>query len=135
MTINEKISEGNKLITEYMGYQYEIGAGTQPSGWYKLIRSDITDMEYREYLCRNDSAIKYHKSWDWLMQVVEKIEETTPYKINILECDCEIYSMVSDGFITHKNSVIDKSRDTKIEAVYEAIVDFIEWYNRKKKEL
>lgn len=89
-------------------------------------------MTHREYLCRNDLEMKYHKSWNWLMVVVEEIEKNTPYKINILECECEIYSMVSDGFITYKNSVIDKSRDTKIEAVYDAIVEFIEWYNLEK---
>ncbi len=129
----EEILKYNPLIAKFMGYEYEIGEGTQPTGWYTLIKSTlINDSFRREYLCRNDLEMKYHKSWNWLMNVVEEIEENTPYKINILECECEIYSMVSDGFITSKNSVIDKSRDTKIEAVYESIVEFIEWYNSKK---
>ncbi len=129
----EEILKYNPLIAKFMGYEYEIGKGTQPTGWYTLIKSTlISDSTHREYLCRNDLEMKYHKSWNWLMVVVEEIEKSTPYKINILECECEIYSMVSDGFITSKNSVIDKSNDTKIEAVYEAIVEFIEWYNSKK---
>lgn len=130
----EDILKYNPLIAKFMGYEYEIGEETQPRGWYTLIKSTlISDTTHREYLCRNDLEMKYHKSWNWLMDVVEKIEENTPYKINILECECEIYSIVSDGFITSKNSIIDKYRDTKIEAVYEAIVEFIEWYNSKNK--
>ena len=144
--ITKEINENRKLISAFMGYEFaDIGYfdDEDETEWQRknqdwMKKNDLEDVgEYFVNIKENkwhefDDAI-YHLSYDWLMPVVENIEETTPYKVNILECECEIYSMVSDGFITHKNSVIDKSRDTKIEAVYEAIVEFINWYNENKK--
>ncbi len=66
---------------------------------------------------------KFHSSFDWLMGVVEKIE-SLGYSIIINENWCIIKS---------KRTLYKKERiaNIKIEAVYNACVEFIKWYNNQ----
>jgi len=56
-------------------------------------------------------GLKYHSSWDWLMPVVEKIES------------------VNEGV---PQQLLNVSLFSYIEDVYNAVVEFIEWYNENK---
>jgi len=70
------------------------------------------------------------KDWSDLMEVVEKIESLNFYKGSVIiqELKCTIY---------YENKIICvKSDDTsKIEAVYNACIAFINWYNEQKQYL
>lgn len=69
----------------------------------------------------------FNKKWDWLMQVVEKIEDNE-FTIAIDSTDCAIY-----GFGDFKDlSIKSYNKPTKIEAVYNACVEFVEWWNKNK---
>ncbi len=57
-------------------------------------------------------GLKYHSSWDWLMPVVEKISGSG-YAGGIMS-DLKGALIIAD-----------------IEAVYNAVIEFIEWYNKK----
>ena len=74
-----------------------------------------------DYLTIND--LKYHEDWNLLMEVVEKIESIKGVQIFINGISCEIM---------FKSKVISKHSNTKIEAVYNACVTFIDWYNENK---
>lgn len=97
----EEIIAGNKLIAEFM-----------KKG--KIHPNDL----------------KYHSSWDWLMPVVEKIEQRfidnqdaeSGFSIRI-----EAYLCVIEGMLG--NQISEGFEDKKILSVWKAIVDFIEWYN------
>ena len=98
----------NKIIAEFMGYIKH----TQTKAYL------TTDGYFHE------RDLKFHKDWNWLMEVVEKIE-SLGYSVNISS------SMV---YINGDNSRIVSSfnigfKITKIEAVYNACVEFIKWYN------
>lgn len=96
----------NKLIAEFMGYIKH----TQTKAYL------TTDGYFHE------RDLKFHKDWNWLMEVVEKIESigfTFETKKNWAR-------------ITRKgeNIILRWEEDkTKIEAVYNACVEFIKWYN------
>ena len=77
--------ENNKLIAEFMGYIYE---------------DDILVPEEPQY----------HTSWDWLMPVIQKIEE---------EC----------GGVPKQ--LLDVSFYDEIGDVYQAVVEFIKQYNNE----
>ena len=58
--------------------------------------------------------LQYHKSWDWLMPVVEKIGtmyEQYPKEVNYVR---------SYGIMT------------QIHKIYKAVVEFIKWYHTSK---
>ena len=114
----KNIIENIKLVGEFMGWKENKDMKV------KLISEGIT-----YYFQKNDEvcipeAMCYHSSWDWLMEVVEKIE-SLGYYVNITG------TYVSIGAIESKTNpiFIEKDSNIKIEAVYNACVEFIKWYN------
>ena len=92
--------ENNKLIAKFMGY------------------------DKKSYLTKEDYI--YHNSWDWLMPVIEKIENSKEcFSFEIKESFVFISSN-GHNFIHHWNY---SEYSSKIEAVYMAVIDFIKWYN------
>jgi len=76
----------------------------------------------------------YHISWDFLMPVIERIENTPfqnnlynseGYSVEINACFCRI----SEDPIT---TISIGKGGSKIEATYKAVVGFIKWHNLKK---
>lgn len=110
-------TEGNKLIAEFMGGVYYADC----SRWGGNIPG----------YCDSDE-LQYHTSWDWLMPVFEKIESTKCKRYNrdyvptitIGRKSCVITVYFDTDFVTLGSS--------KIEAAWNAIVDFIQWYNDDK---
>ena len=123
--------ESNKLIAEFMGLKDRIeNSFSRGGGGY--------------------AACQYHKSWGWLMAVVEKIEslDLSEYGyqwegidgeieynngsicVEIERNRCWIYMNLSLDPMHTFNEVTHRQKfDTKIEAVYAAVVEFIEYYN------
>ncbi len=106
--MSEEIKEGNKLIAEFVGYNdNEYPNLLPPFDWCgKLEPKDM----------------KYHSSWDWLMAVVEKIE-SLGYEFTIFNKTTHL----NCGKTFDLGYIIS---DTKREAVYKTVVEFIKWYNK-----
>ena len=86
----------------------------------------------------NISQARYDSSWDWLMPVVEKIT-SIPLLDNLNECnyiyfgfDYEDNSHYVNLYHGEDSQINGNSKVNKIEAVYEAVVKFIKWYNKNK---
>ena len=94
--------ENNKLIAEFMGAEKT----------HRHIEGDI----YCPVPSKNGSEyadkLQYHKSWDWLMPVVDKC-----YTSNIQHPNDDI----TQGLI-----------DVDIKSTYKAVVEFINEYNKNK---
>ena len=103
----EDIMRDNQIIAEFMGYP-ELG----------------TEGDF--------SYLKYHTSWDWLMEVVEKIESDERYDVEILQYGTRIIERTKTDLIEVVNNIADISFDSKIEHTYDAIVKFINEYNKRK---
>ena len=71
--------------------------------------------------------LKFHNDWNWLMEVVEKIE-SLGYNTKIESLEHTRVS-IGNGKLT---TLIQVDKETKIKAVYNACVTFIEWYNEQK---
>ena len=132
-------TENNKLIAEFMEFKQCKGirsaSGKYFDYWAKENFSCIEEQEIQiesEWgygLVEQDllfaEQLKFHKDWNWLMEVVEKIESigfTFETKKNWAR-------------ITRKgeNIILRWEEDkTKIEAVYNACIEFIKWYNENK---
>lgn len=111
----DKIIEGNKLIAEF-------------DGWDKT--NHIDEAFGNLYIKDGESAYAndfiYELSWEWLMPVLEKIN-TLKYPYLISHKTCSIYKVWQQEFISHEHG------KTTIEATWNAVIQFIEWYNKNKK--
>lgn len=105
--------ENNKMIAEFMGYE---NVGTLNNPMYDYYDNYFQDGSYVPHeLC-------YHKSWDWLMPVVDKIEDM----------GCEIVTTNGKCTISGANDYYGESiGKSRRGATYDAIVEFINQYNKK----
>lgn len=121
----EEIKISNKLIAEFMGW--EISGPGFPSGY---------NNPHNLYCHFED--LEFNHSWDWLMPVVEKIENLgfwtkiqahTSFDNLYKSCDIKKQKPRSDGdyLYNYEGDWIE----SKIEAVYNAVVEFIKFYNEK----
>jgi len=127
----------NKLIAEFMGGKYD--KDTQfpippddiwiPS--HGIVKANTIELG-------KGPIMHYHNSWDWLMPVVDKIEEIT-----LSTEDPVFWFEISIGFITlHSHPQyfgevpkidirVKEENNGKLKAVYIAVYTFIIWYNKQ----
>ena len=117
----------NKLIAEFMGAEYDKGT------MYGSTAGDYIFSDGSIYL---GHELKYHTSWDWLMPVVEKIEGELEeeFRVVTLEHECSIHQKTEDQKLQDAfQCVAQKFGTSKIEATYNAVVEFIKAYNNGKQ--
>ena len=129
------ILKNNRLIAEFMGWVCKPRKSYNDNR--KVLYTDkgkIFKYNKSAYLFNKDpwtAPLKFHSSWDWLMPVVEKIESLEINKlytvVDIAIYQCSIYHKKL------KEVKFFNFKDSKIEAVYQTVVEFIEWYNKNKQ--
>jgi len=134
----ENTIENNRLIAEFMGAESQAD----------IIDSDV--LEYDMFGCigmantfqdinakhfYHPEEMRFHDSWDWLMPVVEKIESIedenrcAKYNVNVFQCFVDIvYSNNNEG-----EEIVVVDGQSRRDAIYKAVVKFIEWYNNQHK--
>ena len=100
-------TENNKLIAEFMG--------CNPIFKDKKEYQMVT----HENMCYGANELQYHKDWNWLMEVVEKISNIKHWSLNAT-IDWLSESQNRDGIYT-------------IQDMYESVVEFIKEYNKQSK--
>jgi hypothetical protein len=71
---------------------------------------------------RAEQLHKFETSWDWLMPVVEKIDQCYSLVGGLTDDYCARYEKVENA-ITNNYSITE---------AYQAVVEFIKWYNSQK---
>lgn len=129
---DEEVYVGNILIAQFMGIKIRIlsysgrGVGL------------FNDDQYHPKLA-------YHKEWNWLMPVVEKIETITAEDFDKKYIQLPVFCFNIENNISTINmhvqfemaSEIDLPNmyvcgTDKLDAVYKTVVGFIKWYNKEK---
>jgi hypothetical protein len=108
--------KNNKLIAEFMGYKHIPDS------------SDNFEHYIKEGTIVFPHKIKYYSDWNWLMEVVEKIEEDKKFDVNILQYG----TIILDNQNEIVNNVAMVSFTKKIEHTYQAVVEFINLYNEEE---
>ena len=132
-TVMNTTIENNKIIAEFMGAKEIITETThriyKEFEMYGIIES-IEDREDIKHFYQPEEML-FNSDWNWLMEVVEKIEETEiENNILMLESIGNEAKFIYDDGCRFLNSNIG---ETKIEAVYNACIEFIKWYNEQNK--
>ena len=118
----ENIIENNKIFAEFLDWEFDDLSETFETPFLKLV--DPKAFGDEQFSCKlQDFELEFHSDWNWLMEVVEKIE-SLGYRIEIVKHICRIY-------LSNKETIIISENTPKIEAVYNACVEFIKWYNKQ----
>ena len=127
----KEIKSSNLVIAEFMG-------GVLHKNWASKIYPDLMDTiifptgsipTLFSSALWSPSQLLYHESWDWLMPVVEKIENQRARIIIDKESCVIMFDIVFPyGFETFQNE------GSKIEQVYKAIFEYIKWFNTQNSK-
>jgi hypothetical protein len=121
--------ENNKIIAEFMGctnfkmygnsFTFDHPNKTKWE-WSNRFKDNIETNNF------SSSSSFYDNDWNWLMEVVEKIES---------KCS-NLGFQISARFVhirVNNNLTISSGvKPNRIEAVYNACIEFIKWYNENK---
>jgi hypothetical protein len=111
-------TENNQLIASFLGQTSTIY--DFPQFGYINSRGDWSDTF-------SASELKFHKDWNWLMEVVDKIE-SLDFNFNITSRDATV--LKNHGAI-YQTLIYRIDGTKKIKAVYNTCVEFIKWYNQQ----
>ncbi len=114
-----KTTENNKLLADFL-VENEGGLIKLRENVYSTL--DEFDMPDDDLI---SSDLKFNTDWNWLMQVVEKINNTGRFEVVIKYGFCYI----TDGLGELTLSFPEKNT---MYAVYKAVVEFVKWYNQTK---
>ena len=116
-------TENNKLIAVFMDAVI-IGQGER-----QLIAYPDTKMEDGMGTISNNRSIKdlhYHSEWNWLMPVVDKIENLG-YEITISNSRCKVNHNTDQST---KEIYHAETQYSKIDATYKVVIEFINEHNK-----
>ena len=106
-----KLQEDNKLIAEFMDMKVSTdGTQVKDENWFYV-----------------DLDSTFNTSWDWLMPVVERIEEIERIGVHI---EGTYVSIKTDESGKDVEIVRGKTTFSKLESTYNAVVEFIKQYNK-----
>lgn len=123
--------EDNRLIAKFMGGKYSMELSfdiDHTEIWlpfHGIVRYDTVEIG-------KGKILEYHKSYSWLIPVVERIEDfrdennSARFNVIIEQCFVEIIENHTS------ETIVQLDRDTKIETIYNAVVEFIKWYNHEQ---
>lgn len=99
----QEVIDGNKLITEFLGYEQCGKAEWEYTYWM---------IEGKSYM---ELELKYHSSWDWLMPAYKKFRGLTGMKM--------------PDWLSHCNTIENWIVRVNIEDAHKYLSAAIQWYN------
>ena len=107
--------ENNRLIAIFLGYNLEI---VNDEVYFTL--DDMLET-------LSDEELHYHTDWNWLMEVVDKIEK---YKFNFIIGGTNNQCIIVDK-LTEKH-IVRTYGNSKLISTYGCCIEFIKYYNQQK---
>lgn len=112
-------TENNKSIAEFLGWT--------------LDDEELNTFRKRVNGIYRYANFKFQTDWNDLMEVVEKIETIEEQRFLFqISTRQGFYAEVRERF-SYETKIEDAWGETRIEAVYDACVEFIKWYNEQKQ--
>ncbi len=135
----QEIIDNNKLLAEFLGS--EIEETLKGEKVYCLLMPDENDLSgfKKEFFAPDE--LKFHSNFNWLMKVVEEIENLGMlFKVARWREEEDLtngyWCTISDSFsgVEFVDSGCIYDTETRIEAMFLACAQFVEWHNQNKGE-
>jgi len=128
LIMKNEVKENGILIALFMGAEYcNDNTKEFPNGYY--MHDEFDELEPKDW--------RFHYSWSWLMPVVDEIETIDDFRFDIqIQNDrCTIFDTGVKHLTYDEPKIILNIMlvGEKIIAVYKAVINFIKWYNKQKK--
>jgi len=128
---NKKIIEGNKLIAEFMEVKNVIEYELNSKHKCLIISDDDGFIDYVEGI----NFLSYNDNWNRIMPVVEKIKKLE-FEFNTFSdyTKTEKYRnevRISELSVDKYCRILIRNTDM-LDAIFNAVVEFIKWYNENK---
>lgn len=112
----EQIIENNALIAKFEGYNEEYVDGE------RYFTSDYN------LVFLSEEQLEYHKDWNWLMVVIDSIEDV--YNLKIMSQPTLTAIQLN---YKEKHYEFTHSSYSRLECLYNCVIKFINWYNTLEK--
>jgi hypothetical protein len=116
----KNVEKNNKMIAEFMDWDCDNIGTMAPEVFRYKVYFEYNPKEFFTTTIYKYKDCLFHSSWDWLMPVVEKIEEE--YLVDIFGKAISIYDEKKGEFIVDNPANYKLS---KIENIYLGVVNFI----------
>ncbi len=143
ITIQTDISEElkltyNKLISEFIGELYEKGYINQFATEEDNVKENMYNIYYEPYRFYLAHA-KFHSSWDWLMPVIDKINELgkeVNFTLHKTYYSCSVAKVKNSKMYKSFNFAHSeiKYKGREIEGAFLLVGKFLTWYNENKND-
>jgi hypothetical protein len=121
MENQKKIMENNKLLAEFFGGKYKKQTNI-PLNDNEIWLPCFGICNFTTIEIGNGKILKFHKDWNWLIEVVKKIFNTCEVTPDKLDYEWNIlFKKIHNCFYC-----------PDIEPVYNACAEFVKWYNEQK---
>lgn len=118
--------ENNKLLAEFLGWLVMERYVTPTD---EAITSLKLNSEFKEI---PPYTMKFHNDWNWLMLVVDKIENLETKDGRTFTIDMYRDSVLIFEYGTHTNEIIFTEGKGRLENLYNACIQFVEWLNKEE---
>ena len=123
----------NELIAVFMGFFKFEETPITKTPIYKLLDWSGNPI-HPYYGPMRPEQMQFNNSWDWLMPVVERIESLNyQHAISIGAIRVFCHTTESADCVDFEYGTSIGNGKSKIQAVYSAVVHFINWYNEQSK--
>ena len=124
--------KNNPMIAEFMGYKLITPEMRRhPEDW---AHSYWENPEAEKKVLASEKGLRYDTSWDQLMPVVDKIESLGNCIQTKLSKDMGGNYLFRIIWYQHYDSQEQRDYKSRLEAIYSAVIDFINFYNANIKE-
>ena len=115
-------TENNKKLAEFLEWkQYPIAG--KNNGYKVVLKEGFAPIK------TSAGHLQFHNDWSWLMKVAEKIEETETKDGRTFTIDMYRDSVIINQYGKYNNEIIVSEGGTRIENLYKACIEFVEWFN------
>ena len=127
-----EINTGNDEIAKYLGWFTD---EDQKGSWF-VIDGCGTYVAYSIHNNYPNTDLPFFRDWNWLMKVVDKIEDETKESVAILPVyfdDLNKFRFDTIVNFATDNQFIGSTYESRRDSVWKAVIEYVKWFNADKQ--